>query len=379
MIINTQDVITVIIPIYNGEKYLDKTLESVLASTYNKLEVLLIDDGSDDGSRAICQSYEQQDARVRYIYQKNKGIVAARNRGIDEATGKYICFCDQDDIVDSSMYGTLAAQMQMHQAQVGICSTGKLVNDVKSPYEHVGDGVYSGTEINTALLYPIMFRGYNYGFAQTPFYIYGTIWKCMFRFDFIRDNHLRFHKFVNYEDDWIFVTQALAMADRVVTSEAVGYYWRVNAASKSHSPGPIEDMVHRLDTYDNYIYGYLSRYIIDKNIFEEYSMVNMSEHFVDLYKNAASIKDRKKRQLYMQELVEYAQTHDYLEKLDCIKHLRKSSFRRKAVLTAMKYIGIKKAYIVSRIVDILENWVERSAGLAVLERRTKRLSVGGLR
>lgn len=89
--------ISLIIPIFNAEKTLQRCLDSVRQQTYSNLEVILIDDGSTDGSRNICMSYTKRDSRLRYLYQPNAGVSAARNLGLDAATGTYVAFLDSDD------------------------------------------------------------------------------------------------------------------------------------------------------------------------------------------------------------------------------------------------------------------------------------------
>ena len=91
--------ISVIIPVYNVEKYLDKCIKSVIAQTFSSLEILLIDDGSTDNSGAMCDSYALNDARIRVIHKQNGGLSDARNRGIEEASGHYLSFIDSDDYI----------------------------------------------------------------------------------------------------------------------------------------------------------------------------------------------------------------------------------------------------------------------------------------
>ena len=119
--------LTVIVPVYNGEKYIEETAESILASDYRQIELILLDDGSTDGSGQICELLAGKDARVRYVRQENRGIVAARNRGIELAKGAYICFCDQDDIVSERMYAVLMEKIQADDAQSPMCSRGRLI------------------------------------------------------------------------------------------------------------------------------------------------------------------------------------------------------------------------------------------------------------
>ena len=93
--------ISVIVPVYNTEKYLHRCVDSILAQTFTDFELLLIDDGSTDSSGAICDEYAQKDSRVRVFHKENGGASSARNLGLDNATGEWITFCDSDDFVYS--------------------------------------------------------------------------------------------------------------------------------------------------------------------------------------------------------------------------------------------------------------------------------------
>lgn len=123
--------ISIIIPVYNAEKYIAETIESVLRQTYSNIELLLVDDGSKDDSGKICLKYAYSDTRVRYIYKANGGVSSARNRGLMEATGQYIGFMDADDIAEPDMYATMIADMHKYGADVvsigaGIYENGEL-------------------------------------------------------------------------------------------------------------------------------------------------------------------------------------------------------------------------------------------------------------
>ena len=99
-----QGYITVIVPVYNVEKYLDRCMESILAQTYTKLEIILVDDGAADSSGAICDSYAQKDERVQVIHKENGGLSSARNAALDIAQGEYIGFVDSDDYILSLIH-----------------------------------------------------------------------------------------------------------------------------------------------------------------------------------------------------------------------------------------------------------------------------------
>ena len=95
--------ISVIVPVYNTEKYLRRCIDSVLAQTYQDFELLLIDDGSKDSSGAICDEYAAKDARVRVFHKENGGVSSARNLGLDNARGEWVTFVDSDDYIEKKL------------------------------------------------------------------------------------------------------------------------------------------------------------------------------------------------------------------------------------------------------------------------------------
>ena len=112
--------LTVVIPIYNVEKYLSKCIDSILAQTLTVDEIILVDDGSKDKSGEIADEYSSKYENIKVIHQKNGGLSAARNTGIDAATKKYIAFVDSDDYIDSTMYETLMNRLQSDSADISI-------------------------------------------------------------------------------------------------------------------------------------------------------------------------------------------------------------------------------------------------------------------
>ena len=113
--------ISVIVPIYNTKQYLEKCIESIRAQTYKDLEILLIDDGSTDGSSEICDYYAKEDARIKVIHKPNGGLSSARNRGIDEARGDYIGFVDSDDDIEPEMFETLYNLITQFDTDISAC------------------------------------------------------------------------------------------------------------------------------------------------------------------------------------------------------------------------------------------------------------------
>lgn len=116
-----KDLISVIVPVYNVEKYLDKCLTSILDQSYQNLEIILIDDGSTDNSRKICDEYKKKDQRIKVIHKKNGGLSDARNVGIKSATGKYITFVDSDDYVDEDYVEYLYHLIKKYKVNLSFC------------------------------------------------------------------------------------------------------------------------------------------------------------------------------------------------------------------------------------------------------------------
>ena len=115
--------ISVIIPVYNAEQYLDRCLQSVLDNTYQNLEIILVDDGSRDGSGAICDRYAERDSRFVVIHKNNAGTAAARNDALAIARGDYIAFCDNDDYISPYFYEYMLRAMEETGADVAVSET----------------------------------------------------------------------------------------------------------------------------------------------------------------------------------------------------------------------------------------------------------------
>jgi glycosyltransferase involved in cell wall biosynthesis len=116
-----EDLITIIVPVYNVENYLEKSIQSICGQTYGNLQILLIDDGSTDGSLAICREWEQKDVRVKVYTQKNAGVAKTRNRGLELAEGKYVMFVDADDWIEADMVRTMYDLAEKDHADVATC------------------------------------------------------------------------------------------------------------------------------------------------------------------------------------------------------------------------------------------------------------------
>lgn len=116
------DLISIIVPVYNVEEYLCECIDSILSQTYQKLEIILIDDGSADNCPKLCDSYASKDSRIKVIHQTNKGLSAARNEGYKASNGRYIAFVDSDDTISDTYIESLYRLIIEKNAQIAVCA-----------------------------------------------------------------------------------------------------------------------------------------------------------------------------------------------------------------------------------------------------------------
>ena len=206
---------SIIIPVYNNENYLRSALQSVLAQTYPDFEVLVVDDGSTDGSRAICQEFAQKDKRLRIIHKENGGVSSARNRGIEEAVGQYIAFVDGDDCIDPEMYTTMITILQYTGADLVDCRVIKESQYVPRPYEK-GD-----VEVSD---HPLEYL------SKTGYFIDSSLNK-VYRRDFI--GHTRFDESISYSEDKLFVTELIFKAKKIALVSNIFYHYIQHGGSLS--------------------------------------------------------------------------------------------------------------------------------------------------
>lgn len=184
---SNENIISIIVPVYNTENYLRKCLDSIVNQTYCKLEIILIDDGSTDSSGAICDEYAKKDDRILVIHQSNKGQAAARNAGVDIANGEYIAFVDSDDIVEPQMLSVLIDMYKSFpDIELAICGY-RSVTSNKIIIENKDD-VYQSTRLTYSELWDEVFGKLN-----------NAVWNKLYKRNLISD--LRFPvDFVHGED-----------------------------------------------------------------------------------------------------------------------------------------------------------------------------------
>lgn len=222
------NLISVIIPVYNVKDYLNDCLESIINQSYKELEIIIIDDGSNDGSELICDTYKEKDSRIRVYHIENSGVSNARNIGLDVASGSYVTFVDSDDLIDERAIEILVNYIDKYNSDCVICGCNvfeytKLIdkNRVFLSYKEL---VYRQEKILDALFY--MEHPFK-GIELT------SVWGKLYKMEHIKN--IRFDKRMTIGEDFLFNYYALNTVNNAVIIEAPLYNYRFRPSSAMNS------------------------------------------------------------------------------------------------------------------------------------------------
>jgi glycosyltransferase involved in cell wall biosynthesis len=206
--------ISVIIPVYNTEKYLSQCLDSVLTQTFQDFEVICVNDGSPDNSATILEEYAKKDKRIRNSTQNNQGLSMARNNGMEQARGEYICFLDSDDFYDKDFLSALYTKAVETSADIVMTNT-----------RYVNENDSTPTNLATQMLDQFADR-----IKILP---HGGVWDKIYKATLLKERHLRFPAGLYFEDN-IFTVQALFYAAKMVVIDGPCYNYVSNDNGITH-------------------------------------------------------------------------------------------------------------------------------------------------
>lgn len=210
-----QPLISIIIPVYNVERYLPECLDSLLAQTYQNFELLCVNDGSSDSSQSILEQYARKDSRVRVFCKKNGGVSSARNFGLEQAKGEYIGFVDSDDFVLPRFLERMQQAMDAEEAKIAVCGFQK-VPENSSLIKKCEDKAQAKPQI-------VRLEEYSFDHTQCPAAcIY--VWRVLFQKSIVEN--LRFDEKIAISEDTLFFFQALLKAGSLVFVPEKLYQYR---------------------------------------------------------------------------------------------------------------------------------------------------------
>lgn len=214
--------VSIIVPIYNVEKYLDRCMDSLLNQTLKDIEIIMVDDGSPDNCPQMCDEYAKKDNRVKVVHKKNAGLGFARNSGLDVAKGEYIAFVDSDDYVGLNMYKTLYDRAEAYKCDAVFCGFRTELKQNKWVYsdEVDADKLWRGKDVQLFMLDMIASGA---GVKAERLYQM-SVWHSIYKRSIIEDNHLRF------------------VSEREVASEDIPF--QVDYLSKANTVAYIKEMYY---------------------------------------------------------------------------------------------------------------------------------------
>lgn len=221
-----KELVTVIVPVYNAEKYLAQCVESILNQTYNYFELLLVDDGSTDLSGNICDKYEKRDRRIKVFHQRNRGASAARNFGIDQATGQWITFIDSDDWVERDYIKVL---MECND-KADICFVNTCKKTAKKK-KNLKDKV----QVLDRRKFKVFERCLLNKYVDFNHPHLTSACAKLYKKQFLLQHQIRFPEDLSKSEDAIFNMKAYSNAQKGRWSTAELYNYRMNAFSVTHS------------------------------------------------------------------------------------------------------------------------------------------------
>lgn len=246
--------ISIIIPIYNVEEYLRECLNSVVNQTYRNLEIILVDDGSNDNSPSICDEYASIDKRIRVIHQNNRGLVGARKSGIIVATGDIATFVDSDDWIDLYMYEVMVEKMVESEADI---VTSGLIREYGrhfiSDKEVIKPGVYSGDELEKVIKSNLIDEEKFFS-SNISIHIYNKL----FERELLLKNELLINDDISVGEDAACVYPCLLDANKIAIIDRCFYHYRLRNNSIMGQTN-ITDFI-RIKKLYQYLYQRFSNY-----------------------------------------------------------------------------------------------------------------------
>ena len=250
--------ISIIVPVYNAQPFLERCLKSILGQTYKDIQLVLVDDGSVDRSGQICDEFAAKDSRILVIHQKNAGVSAARNAGLQAATGEYIGFVDADDYIAPDMYEQALNQLGDHDMVMWDAVT--VWPDGKTQADTI-DLLKTDSSLQKKDWSPDLLR-----------YMAGAVWRCLYRRELLED--VRFPVGIKLSEDRLFNMEAMGKAQSLAYFKQ-GLYYRVvreGSACNRYHGDKFEKSLLAMEYADK---------IIEKYWTEEYRAVYVRAFVID--------------------------------------------------------------------------------------------------
>ena len=214
------ELLSIIVPVYNSEKYVSVCIESILKQTYQNIEVILVDDGSTDESGKVCDEFEQADHRVRVFHKKNGGVSSARNLGIEKCRGRYVTFIDSDDFVSEDFILIMYQNLQNYNVDISICNFNYVYNNTVPKNANL--------IIESAkLLIDDQLDYFKYSF------LFSYSWGKLYKKNLLQ--HIFFDSDIYISEDSLFLAEVIKNAKSIYYDKTPLYMYRMHTESAIHT------------------------------------------------------------------------------------------------------------------------------------------------
>ena len=237
--------VSVIVPVFNAEKYLPRCIKSILEQTYENIELLLINDGSGDRSGKICDDYAAKDARIKVIHKDNGGVSLARNMGMDESRGEFIVFVDSDDWIEKTAIEHMVAAICREKTEIVMLSFDNRNNKVITPKFGIKCNILD-IHTSKAMRWKELFE---HGISH-------TVWGKLFSSEIIKEKNIRFDSHMTYGEDAKFLFDYLNNCEKIYVLDEVGYHYNKlneNAATRKYHSNLTEGIIKYHISMGNFV------------------------------------------------------------------------------------------------------------------------------
>lgn len=282
--------VSIIIPVYNAEKDLERCINSILFQTYNEWELWLIDDGSKDRSSLMCDKFCERDSRINVIHKENGGVSSARNRGLKEAEGDYIFFVDSDDYLESDALEKMVYAIEKENADIVFCGFHYRVVADNSHCVNLPERSFAGD--NTEFVKECFVDLFQKDLINPP-------WNKLFKRAVVKNNKISFNENISILEDISFSVQLLNVCDKVVVLQEALYNYvfklEGNLVHKFH-----DNFFDALKFFDGCLYEYLKKYSnkdLDK-VRQEFFFKRTLAYLRKVYDNSSFDSKRKYEEVF---------------------------------------------------------------------------------
>ena len=327
--------ISIIVPVYNVEKYLSRCIDSILCQTFTNFELILVDDGSTDKSGIICDQYKKRDNRIKVIHKENEGVSKARNIGLNKAIGKYVMFCDSDDWVEKDWVTELRMACINNNCDFSISAFNWI--DIKNNIFKVK----KYEEYHDDIVIPL-----NKIFELRKSDIFNVLWNKIFSLKVIKSNNINFDETISFGEDTIFILQYMRIIEGkigIIDKPLYNYIYKTgnNLASKYHK-----------DIFSIYKRLFEELYVTSIKVdvkFENYSKDYYSSYFSALLRALDNTMSKYNTDVFFEKIKTNSNIMKSIEFTTCISNADLSGYNNLFILMLKSksyflFLTFNKAY-----------------------------------